>query len=118
DRVAGGVAGLIQLDLEFGVAVEGFGEIRFAGDGVMEAVELGSGGSAQNEDELAGLLGGQREIAAACGNVHLVRVADDLLQLRDVLVSLVALLSKDRDILTLDPVERKAGGGDGIELLI
>ncbi len=118
DGVAAGVGRLVELDLELGIAVERFGEVGLAGDAVAEFVELRAGGIAEDENEIAGLLRGQGEVAAAGGDADLARVAEDLFAAGDVFVCLIALLGEDGDVLELDPFEREALGRDGVEMLV
>ena len=68
DGVATGVGGLVELDLEFGIAVERAGDVGLARDGVTEPIEFRAGGVAQNQYEISGLLGGKREVASAGGD--------------------------------------------------
>ena len=112
------VGGLVELDLELRIAIERARDVGLARHAVTEPVEFGAGGVAQNQHEIAGLLGGKREVASARGDLNLARVAHGLLQARDVFVGAVRLLGEDREILALHPFERELRGGDGRELLV
>src|SRR5262245_55185213 len=79
DRVAADVHRLVQLDLEFGIALQSTRYVRLSGNAVVQPVQLGAGRIAQNKDEIARLLRRQYEIGPAGGDPHALRVANDFL---------------------------------------
>ena len=77
DRVAACVCRLIELYLEFGIAIERFRKIRLACYAVGELVQFGPGSVPQDENKIAGLRGRQREVASSGRDTDLAAVPDN-----------------------------------------
>src|ERR1039458_10795654 len=82
DGVSASVGGLVELDLEFRIAFQRPGDVGLARDAVTEPVQFGAGGVAQDQYEIAGVLGGQREVATAGGDPYIACVAHGFFQAR------------------------------------
>src|SRR5215470_1623764 len=79
DRVAAAVDRLVQLDLQFGIPFKRTRYIRLSRDAVAQAVQLRAGGVAQEKQEVSRFLRRQDKIAAAEGDFHALRIANDFL---------------------------------------
>ena len=86
---------------------------------VAQRVQLGAGRVAQDQHEVAGLVGRQRKQAAACGDADAAGVSrTDFRRLRHVLVRAVALLRQDRTNFRCTHSSVSPSAATGFELLV
>ena len=87
DLLARRIILLVELDFEFGIAVERTGEIGLTRDGPLDPVHARIAG-ADEQRVVAGLVGGQAIVDTACGNHQRRRADRHFLEPRFVFVEL------------------------------
>ena len=109
---------LVELHLQLRIPFERSRQVRLAGDGVEQLVQLGARAVTQDQHEVAGLRGRERKPRARRSDADGAAVAHDFPQLRHVTVGAVVLPRQHRHIPALHPVERQAADRDRRQLRV
>ena len=111
DFLARRVVALRERQLQLGVLFQGTRDVAFAGDLVVEARQLLALRIAHFVGEVAGRVGRERQVEAACGDRQRRLLERRLLAPRLVLVRAVRLAHEHRDVARLEPREHQLVDG-------